>query len=175
MTCPNAENLTAFADGELGPDELAAVDQHLGGCPACAEFVSDMRRLGALGRTSLQQIRVASPPPLPRIKLRPYRHVRLAGAIAAAVVLATAGAAWLMTSVRRPPVTHTAPSPRSPQVTAVATTTAVTFSDEQFEQWAAPHRQRRIPLVPMEQVETYKPPPVLPFVPIEARSNERVQ
>jgi anti-sigma factor RsiW len=175
MTCPEPENLAAFADGEPDPADAAAIEQHLARCAACARYVSDMRRLDILGRRALQQIRVT--PSSPRLTVhRP--KLRMALAAAAVFLLAAAGAGWLMMSGsgRRLPVNR----PETPQIVhdaAVegATSATVSVSDEEFEQWAAPHRRRRIPLIPMEQVATYQASPVRPFFPEETTSTLELQ
>jgi hypothetical protein len=131
-----------------------------------------MRRLDAIGRNSLRQIRITTSPP--QVRLRPSR-LRLAAAIAAVLLLAIAGAGWLLMSERGSPVINTAVAPPDSPHAAGATTTPMTFSDEEFEQWAAPHRRRRISLVPMEQVATFHAPPVLPFFPNDTSSTERLQ
>jgi anti-sigma factor RsiW len=176
MTCPEPQNLAAFADGELDPADAAAIEQHLAGCAACAQFVSAMRRLNVLGRNSLQQIRVQPSSPRSRVS-RP--RLRIALAAAAVFLLALAGAGWLLMSGggRNSPVSGPVATPIDGGVAVEATTSpaTVSVSDEEFEQWAAPLRRRRIPLVPMEQVATYQAPPVLPFVPKHANSIRRLQ
>jgi len=43
--CRAAEELiTGYVDGELTADELAAIDEHLAGCPACRERVVHERQ-----------------------------------------------------------------------------------------------------------------------------------
>ena len=40
--CENfAALLDPFVDGELSPDEMARVQAHLDGCPACRAYVDD--------------------------------------------------------------------------------------------------------------------------------------
>lgn len=47
MTCAELDNLLCdYADGHLSKEEKAAVDLHLAGCAACAEFARDV--LGAV-------------------------------------------------------------------------------------------------------------------------------
>ncbi|MBX7080096.1 MAG: tetratricopeptide repeat protein [Nannocystaceae bacterium] len=55
--CPDENDITAFARGELAPREHAAIEAHLDGCPACASVVTELARLfGPMGS------RVAAPP-----------------------------------------------------------------------------------------------------------------
>ena len=45
---PSEARLVAYVDGELGPDERAAVSDHLSGCDACARSLSELRRASSL-------------------------------------------------------------------------------------------------------------------------------
>lgn len=37
--CPSDEDLTAFADGRVSPDERTRIEGHLSRCPKCREIV----------------------------------------------------------------------------------------------------------------------------------------
>jgi anti-sigma factor RsiW len=41
----STDDLQAFLDGEIGPDEIRAVRHHLGCCPACRQELSRLRLL----------------------------------------------------------------------------------------------------------------------------------
>ena len=41
------DQLSDYLDGELTPDEQAAVESHLHGCPACTEVLNDLKRVVA--------------------------------------------------------------------------------------------------------------------------------
>lgn len=48
MACDKIEELlTAYADGELGPDERAVVERHLEACPDCAGLLAALRTADA--------------------------------------------------------------------------------------------------------------------------------
>jgi len=42
--CPDDNTLGQLIAGELADDERAAVERHLGGCPACAELIAEYAR-----------------------------------------------------------------------------------------------------------------------------------
>ena len=44
-TCPNDEQIAAFVDGELVGAERRRVEEHLGSCPDCAEWVAEVLAL----------------------------------------------------------------------------------------------------------------------------------
>ena len=59
MTCDKIEDLlTAYADGELGPVERAAVERHLDACPDCAALLASLRTTDA----SLSRFPEVEPP-----------------------------------------------------------------------------------------------------------------
>ncbi len=43
MNCPTLEAMSAYADGELGADERAAVDDHLASCAGCRTWLVELR------------------------------------------------------------------------------------------------------------------------------------
>lgn len=66
MTCDKIEDLlAAYADGELGPDERAAVERHLDACPDCAALLASLRTADA----SLSRFPEVEPPADLREKL----------------------------------------------------------------------------------------------------------
>ncbi|HYS82289.1 MAG TPA: zf-HC2 domain-containing protein [Anaeromyxobacteraceae bacterium] len=105
-----ADELTAFLDGALAPDERARVEAHLGACAACrAERERLEKAVALLGRLpeapapsptfeARFQARLAAQRALPRrprlLDLLAWRHLApgLAGAALAASVLVYAGA-----------------------------------------------------------------------------------
>lgn len=100
-TCPYSPQISAYHDGELGPEARLQLEQHLSSnCPACVLELQQWRRLSAL-------ILSAAAPVLPataRAKLyrlaptvREASFVRLAEwttALAASVLIAVS--AWMM-------------------------------------------------------------------------------
>lgn len=44
-TCPCAEDLYLYLEGELGPDDLGALETHLERCPACRKRLAERRLL----------------------------------------------------------------------------------------------------------------------------------
>lgn len=102
---PELEMLTAFADGELPPDEHDAVEDHLRGCAACATVVELelatsglLRGLGPVEPPAGFLDRVAVRGPAPRSQLRHHTRFALANiAAAAAVWVGVVGVARLTT------------------------------------------------------------------------------
>ena len=45
QTCPSLEEIAAYVDGMLAPDERARVAEHLARCPSCYELFADAARL----------------------------------------------------------------------------------------------------------------------------------
>jgi len=44
--CPPGEIISRYLDGELAPGEVARLEQHLAGCPACQKRAEDLGRAG---------------------------------------------------------------------------------------------------------------------------------
>jgi hypothetical protein len=98
MTCDQAlENLSAYLDGELPPDEAAAVRAHLDDCPVCLAAERDLRALAGLlarlpehpapqdlARGVQQEVRRRARPVFLRRTIRTWLQ---AAAVAAGVVL----------------------------------------------------------------------------------------
>lgn len=63
MTCERIEELlSAYLEGELGAAEMAAVEDHLAACPACAELLAGLREVaGAM--TAMAALPEAEPSP----------------------------------------------------------------------------------------------------------------
>jgi anti-sigma factor RsiW len=60
MTCAELENLICdYVDGTLGPDARTLVEQHLTGCPTCAELARD----GAAAVGFMERAAEVEPPP----------------------------------------------------------------------------------------------------------------
>jgi hypothetical protein len=90
--CPALETLAAFVEAKLAGSDLAAVVAHLADCDACRETVVEASALFSEARPA------AAGEVLPFPERRTRSHGRLlAGALAAALLLALAGAFWLRT------------------------------------------------------------------------------
>jgi anti-sigma factor RsiW len=163
MRCPDRELLSALADDELETAERAAIEPHVRGCPVCTEFVADMRRLNTLGETTLRTIPVpsrlnfvalpslASAPPEPRL-------LPLAAAFAVLSV-----AAWLVAPPSRE-LSERVASTAAPWKSALSSgdefsvrilaerSDAAGWQYRSFAEWLAQNSERRIPLIPLEEV-----------------------
>ncbi len=54
-TCKDAiELLRAYLEGELGPQDKSALEEHLGACAPCVEFVETYRRTPGLCKKALE-------------------------------------------------------------------------------------------------------------------------
>jgi anti-sigma factor RsiW len=162
MSCPDRESLSAFADGAAEAASRAEIECHLAGCASCREFVAGMRQVNDRGRASLQAIRVdtrAEPMAIARKSSR-TRLFRALIPAAAAVLLASVTALFIAQRINggrtRP---ATASKQRPPEEKFVMP------SDADFEAWAAPYRRMHVPLVPLEDVPTYRPPEIRPMLP----------
>ncbi len=164
MRCPDQETLMMLADGELSAAARAMTERHIAGCDACRDLVDEMRALNSIARSGLRSLRVIPP----RIVLPRRRRLLQPLALAAAMIaLAVSLAAILLMNWRGAGVFKVAVAPPSP---APATTAHVVrdvppLLDEPFERWAAEHRRKQIPLIPLEEAATYEPPEILPFRP----------
>jgi len=130
MSHPDIELLHTWLDGELAPPEAAALEAHIGSCPACAALVREQRGL----LTEAEALLAELDHPIPRSTdaapraagsshpaewgtpevLLPYhaperswRRILLPGMGIAATLLVAVGAGWLalrpeMSSTRRP-------------------------------------------------------------------------
>ena len=84
--CPDAEQLAAYADGTLGPDDRAAVERHLVGCADCRAVLHETMNLAAV-----HPVTDAPVAPATVVPFRSRRWVTGAAAglaVAAALVLA---------------------------------------------------------------------------------------
>ena len=162
MPCPSPETLLLLADHELSAAERMPVEMHLAGCEACRGFVRDVQALNAAGRTSIRAIPVS----FARALVIPQRRRLSAPALlaaAAVLMLAISLAAVLFIAGRDERRDFVAaPEPVQPPTTTAARQ-ITPLHDEAFERWAAEHRRKRVPLVPMEVVATYEPPRVPPY------------
>jgi anti-sigma factor RsiW len=100
VDCPETQELLdAYLDGELDAAGTLDVGRHLAACPSCADSFAGLQRLQAALRSAA--LRHPTPPRLGgrvraalRLEVAPRRRLvvaALAGAAAAALVLATAG------------------------------------------------------------------------------------
>lgn len=104
MQCADCrESVSAGLDGEDGPGEAAAVDEHLRGCGACRTYAEDAARITRLTRTRLaEDLPDLTQALLPRWTApRRSRHadtvrLGLAGVAVGQVALAIAGATAAM-------------------------------------------------------------------------------
>ncbi len=164
MKCPDQETLMLLADSELSAVERAAIEEHIAGCETCRDVVDEMRALNSIARSSLRSLRVSPP----RIVLPRRRRMLQGLALAAAMIaLAVSLAAVLLTNRRGGGVVTIAHAPPSavPATTAQVIPDVPPLLDEAFERWAAEHRRKQIPLIPLEEVVTYEPPEIRPFHP----------
>ena len=175
MRCPDHATLMMFADDELPADEREPVAQHTAECDACQGFVVEIRTLNASARASLRSIPVD--PPRVLVVPRRRRLISSTAAVAAAAAMIAVCLSAVIWSVM------TANDDRPVEVAAAPTTTANApatsgaaqrpagatvppLLDEEFDRWAAPHRQRRVPLVPLEAVADFRHPDVPPVGPV---------
>jgi hypothetical protein len=86
-----SELLSPYLDGQVTPDQRAAVEAHLGECGACREELASLRALTRL----LGQLPVAPPPRSFAIGPRPVRPAALSGTLAGFARAATSIAAAL--------------------------------------------------------------------------------
>ncbi|MDF1799056.1 MAG: zf-HC2 domain-containing protein [Planctomycetota bacterium] len=89
--------LSVHLDGELAGEQLAALTEHLAGCPACSAELAELRALGGELATEFADLRASAPQPpaahLPRVA--PRRMPRSLQLVAATLALLFAGA-WLL-------------------------------------------------------------------------------
>jgi protein-disulfide isomerase len=132
----SAEELMAFADGELSGEQLATVAQHVGSCVQCADDLADWRELSA--RLSQWRAGVAPAsitcPALPHTRWHRATRLRRAAMILAVLILIL-----LFFSVRRPTPEREAIAPAAQQTApplAGESTTPVTVT--LFVDWLCP-------------------------------------
>ncbi|PYL01113.1 MAG: hypothetical protein DME19_02645 [Verrucomicrobia bacterium] len=186
MSCFDPESLTAFADGEIDASAVAAIERHLHDCASCRQFVDEMRRLDACGRSALRTIHVmphGRSVVIPEAATRPRVLRPVALAAAALIFVIVSGAFWFVAFRHREPRPAAAPiqAAKSPGSTDRLNTAQDkqpasgddfrASSDETFERWAEPYRRLRIPLVPLEEVANHKPPEILPTLPATTKPN----
>src|SRR5207247_1317873 len=58
MCCPDHQNISAFADGELEAGQAAEVERHIAKCPSCRQLVEELQWLADCGRGALSAIHV---------------------------------------------------------------------------------------------------------------------
>ena len=176
MCCPDHQTISAFADGELEASHAAEVAQHISQCASCRQLFEEMQWVDDCGRAALGAIHIGEPTTANIIWWRSPRRkwarpLSLAGA--AAVVLTLSIWAWIASCHPHPHQTASVP----PQVERVMATPSGSngqskiSDDTAFEQWAAPFRELRLPLVSMEMAENYNPAPVLPILPETIEGN----
>jgi anti-sigma factor RsiW len=165
-SCPDRESLLLLVDDELDPPERVVVARHVEACNACREFVEGMRSLNRTGRSALRGMVVRAS--RRKADARRVRFSRpLALAVAAAVVVVMSAAVWVSMKNREGGVDDSQQALRPAQQPRAQTTSnprpVPPLMDEQFERWAAAHRQKRIALVALEEVAVFKPRPIYPI------------
>ncbi len=105
MNCSHVQDaLSAYHDGELPADQIAAVEQHLAGCESCAETLAGMRKLSDMasdlsspGSPADMWSRIESDldaeQSLARTHTQPHRRAILT-VVSAAVLVIAAVAMW---------------------------------------------------------------------------------
>jgi anti-sigma factor RsiW len=136
---PWIDRLSEYIDGELQPDERAAVERHLRTCADCREAIADLRAVVHRASSLSDRVPAADlwPGIEPRIaRIRQPRTFTLTFSVAqlaaAAVVLlaVSAGLFWMLRPASLP-VSGTAPSARESR--APATALPVRLADETYE------------------------------------------
>jgi anti-sigma factor RsiW len=136
---PWVDRLSEYIDGELRPDERAAVERHLQVCADCRETAADLRAVvrrasSVSDRAPAADLWLDIEPRIARIgQPRKFTLTFSVGHIAAAAVVLLAvsvGLFWLMRPASQP-VTDTAPAARESR--APATALPVRFADETYE------------------------------------------
>ena len=75
FTCKDSiDSLVHFLDGELSPEDEAHLQEHLGGCPPCVDFVNTYRATSGMCRKAL----VKSMPPEVGNRLQAFLRAKLA-------------------------------------------------------------------------------------------------
>jgi len=105
MTCQELDSiLYPYLDGEFQPDERLEVEAHLTGCAECARRVNEeARMLQSLRRAARQAMETPRAPDALRARIhggirqeqRQVQHTLWLRASAAALVMMTAGGAWM--------------------------------------------------------------------------------
>lgn len=98
MNSHPSSQISAFLDGELSPQEVAALEGHLASCGRCVAELEDVQRV----RSAVRSLPVLEVPPGLLIdgelaEVVPIRRHRLVWASAAAVVAAVIAVATLLT------------------------------------------------------------------------------
>jgi len=177
MCCPDHQNISAFADGELEAGHAAEVERHIAKCSSCQQLVEELRWLADCGRGALRTIHVreTTNPNIVWWRRLRWKWARpLSLAAAAAVVLFLSIWTWIASSHFGRHQAASAPH----QVASVTATPSgrnrqsKESEDTAFEQWAAPYRELHIPLVSMEVVESYNPSPIPPILPDDFEINQ---
>jgi anti-sigma factor RsiW len=89
------DDLHAYADGQLPPERLAAVEAHLRQHPEAAAQVKDYRAMNAALREAAGGLLEEAPPARLRVPAARQQHWRMAAAAAVAGVLIGTAAGWL--------------------------------------------------------------------------------
>jgi anti-sigma factor RsiW len=168
MNCPNQQTISAFVDGELEATQAAEVKRHVVACASCRQFFEEMQWLEARGRSALDAIHVGETPVPNVVQLRPAsRKWARPMSLAAAAVALLAFSIWTWFASSHFSSNQSSPSPHL-IANGSATATGRNLQSERaqeaaFEQWLAPYRELRIPLVPMEVAANYQPAPIFPI------------
>lgn len=139
------DQLSDYVDGELAPDENAALEAHLRRCAACTAVLNDLKRVVARAQTleprppqadlwagiAARTERVAPP------RRFSFTLGQLAAAAAVLVALSSTVAVKLMTPApvpeTPPQAAQAAPAIESGDATAYVSTTPVSFADAQYD------------------------------------------
>ncbi|WP_204045679.1 anti-sigma factor family protein [Acrocarpospora phusangensis] len=116
MTCDEVRlSLGVYVLGALDPEETAAVEAHLDGCPECAAEMAELSGLPSmLGRVSAGDISLAATPPravLDRLlaaSAKRHRRSRLLLSLAASIVVVAVGGSVLTATLNTPQETSAA-------------------------------------------------------------------
>lgn len=162
MNCPEPENISALADGELDPLESAKVHEHIKACPTCERLLEEMRWTALTGSIALLTLPAGKesgrkPIPMQTSGRKPKRALLMGIAAALAAGLVTWG--WLggTDDGRHHPEERILSGGVSSDSDGAARDNS---REEAFARWAAHYREMEIPRVPMAVAATYEPEPI---------------
>ncbi len=165
MSCPKESELVAYVDGELDINASEPIEAHLNACAACRGVVEAFAELNHFGRASFETIAISRNPVELDLPARPgVAWGSLAALVAGLLVLAW-GLLNFPNLLNKPNTEVRVSEVEGPVETGHPNgETSVELSEQQrrnddgeFERWAAPNRERRIPLIPLEEVVRHVP------------------